>query len=258
GGLPGPTADLSRPGRRQARGARAPGAGSGAVDGERAAAGDHEGHRHRAVRDAGGGAVMTGTTTHRIAVIPGDGIGKEVVPAACRVLERLGERHGFAFQWREFDWSCERYTRTGAMMPSDGVEQVADVDAIFLGAVGYPGVPDHVSLWGLLIPLRRGFAQYINLRPVKLLRGIESPLRGVEPGDLDFVVVRENNEGEYSEIGGRLYRGTEQEVAVQEAVFTRTGVTRVMRYAYELARSRRGRLASATKSNGIIHTMPFW
>jgi len=198
------------------------------------------------------------SATHRIAVIPGDGIGREVVPAACRVLERSGERHGFTLRWREFDWSCERYTRTGAMMPVDGVDQLADFDAIFLGAVGYPGVPDHVSLWGLLIPLRRSFAQYVNLRPVVLLRGIESPLRGVTPRELDFVVVRENNEGEYSEIGGRLYRGTPQELAVQESVFTRAGVTRVMRYAYELARSRGGKLASATKSNGIIHTMPFW
>jgi tartrate dehydrogenase/decarboxylase / D-malate dehydrogenase len=196
--------------------------------------------------------------THRIALIPGDGIGREVVPAAQRVLERSGARHGFGLEWTEFDWSCEYYTRTGRMMPVDGLDQIAGFDAIFLGAVGYPGVPDHVSLWGLLIPMRRTFAQYVNLRPVRLLRGISSPLRGIEPGDLDFVVVRENNEGEYSEIGGRLYRGTPREMAVQEAVFTRTGVEQVMHFAYQLARSRRGGLASATKSNGIIHTMPFW
>ncbi|BCB78242.1 tartrate dehydrogenase [Phytohabitans flavus] len=197
-------------------------------------------------------------TAHRIATIPGDGIGREVVPAAQDVLALAGERHGFRLEWTEFDWSCEYYTRTGRMMPADGLDQVAAFDAIFLGAVGYPGVPDHVSLWGLLIPMRRAFAQYVNLRPVRLLRGIESPLRGIEPGDLDFVVVRENNEGEYSEIGGRLYRGTSREMAVQEAVFTRAGVEQVMRYAYNLARTRRGDLASATKSNGIIHTMPFW
>jgi tartrate dehydrogenase/decarboxylase/D-malate dehydrogenase len=197
-------------------------------------------------------------STHRIAVIPGDGIGREVVPAAQRVLERCGSRHDFRLEWTEFDWGCEYYTRTGRMMPADGLDQVAGFDAIFLGAVGYPGVPDHVSLWGLLIPMRRRFAQYVNLRPVRLLRGIASPLRGIEPGDLDFVVVRENNEGEYSEIGGRLYRGTAREMAVQEAVFTRAGVEQVMHYAFRLARSRRGELASATKSNGIIHTMPFW
>jgi tartrate dehydrogenase/decarboxylase/D-malate dehydrogenase len=144
------------------------------------------------------------------------------------------------------------------MMPENGLETLAAFDAIFLGAVGDPSVPDHVSLWGLLIPIRRAFEQYINLRPVKLLRGITSPLRSIEPGDLDFVVVRENNEGEYSEIGGRLYRGTPRELAVQESVFTRAGVERVQRYAFELARSRGGRLDSATKSNGIIHTMPFW
>jgi tartrate dehydrogenase/decarboxylase/D-malate dehydrogenase len=198
------------------------------------------------------------STIHRVAVIPGDGIGREVVPAAQRVLESCASRHGFRFDWTEFDWSCEYYTRTGRMMPPDGLEILAGFDAIFLGAVGYPGVPDHVSLWGLLIPIRRTFAQYVNLRPIKLLRGITSPLRGIQPGEVDFVVVRENNEGEYSEIGGRLYRSTPREMAVQEAVFTRAGVEQVMHYAYQLARSRRGNLASATKSNGIVHTMPFW
>jgi len=202
---------------------------------------------------------MTGqSNSHRIAVIAGDGIGLEVVPAAQQVLDRVGEQHGFELAWEPFDWSCEHYAQTGRMMPTDGLEQLSGFDSIFLGAIGYPGVPDHISLWGLLIPIRRAFRQYVNLRPVRLLRGIESPLRGIEPGDVDFVVVRENNEGEYSEVGGRLYRDTPQEVAVQEAMFTRFGVERVMRYSYELARSRGGRLDSATKSNGIVHTMPFW
>ncbi len=197
-------------------------------------------------------------TTHRIAVIPGDGIGQEVVPAAQRVLEEVGSTHGFGFDWTEYDWSCERYTRTGRMMPEDGLERLAESDQIFLGAVGFPGVPDHVSLWGLLIPVRRAFAQYVNLRPVKLLPGMVSPLRDVAPGGIDMLVVRENSEGEYSELGGRFGRGTPGELAVQESVFTRVGVERIARFALDLAQGRRGRLASATKSNGIIHTMPFW
>lgn len=196
---------------------------------------------------------------YRIALIPGDGIGREVAPEGVKVLERVAGRFGLSFVWKEFGWSCERYHRLGAMMPGDGIQQLAEHDAIFLGAVGYPGVPDHVSLWGLLIPIRREFRQYINLRPVRLLEGVPCPLVGREPGDIDFMVVRENNEGEYSEVGGRLYAGTKQEMAVQESVFTRRGVDRVLRYAFELARSRAARhLTSATKSNGIIHTMPFW
>jgi tartrate dehydrogenase/decarboxylase/D-malate dehydrogenase len=197
--------------------------------------------------------------THRIAVIPGDGIGKEVVPEGIRVLEAAGRRFGFSVEWKTFDWSCERYARTGSMMPEDGLEQLRAFEAIFLGAVGFPGVPDHVSLWGLLIPIRRGFQQYINLRPVRLLTGARSPLAGRTPADIDMVIVRENNEGEYSEIGGRLYRGTPEEAAVQVAMFTRKGCDRVMRYAFELARKRpRRHLTSATKSNGIIHSMPYW
>ncbi len=195
---------------------------------------------------------------HRVAVIPGDGIGTEVVPAAQRVLERAGELYGFSWRWTELDWSCERYTRTGAMMPQDGLAQLAEHDQIFLGAVGYPGVPDHVALWGLLIPIRRAFEQYVNLRPVRLLRRITSLLRTLPAHGLDFVVVRENSEGEYSEIGGRLLRGTPREAAIQETVVTRVGVERVVRYAMDLAGRRHGRLTSATKSNGIIHTMPFW
>jgi tartrate dehydrogenase/decarboxylase/D-malate dehydrogenase len=196
---------------------------------------------------------------HRIAVIPGDGIGKEVVPEGIRVLDAAGRRFGIEFQWDHFDWSCETYRKTGRMMPEDGLQQIAKHDAIFLGAVGFPGVPDHVSLWGLLIPIRRAFQQYVNLRPVRLLQGVTSPLAGVKPGDVDFWIVRENNEGEYSEIGGRLHAGTDREMAVQESIFTRHGVDRILRYAFDLAQSRPARhLTSATKSNGIIHTMPYW
>jgi tartrate dehydrogenase/decarboxylase / D-malate dehydrogenase len=196
--------------------------------------------------------------TYHVAVIPGDGIGREVVPEGMRVLEAAARRQGFALTWHGYDWSCERYTRTGTMMPKDGLEQLKESDAIFLGAVGYPGVPDHVSLWGLLIPIRRGFRQYVNLRPVRLLAGVDSPLKGRQAGDIDFYVVRENNEGEYSEIGGRLYRGTPMEMAMQQTVFTRMGCDRLMRYAFDLAMTRKKHVTSATKSNGIIHTMPFW
>jgi tartrate dehydrogenase/decarboxylase/D-malate dehydrogenase len=195
---------------------------------------------------------------YRVAVIAGDGIGREVVPEGIIAMEAAARRYGFALEWREFDWSCETYAKTGRMMPEDGLDQLRSFDAVFLGAVGYPGVPDHVSLWGLLIPLRRNFQQYINLRPVRLLAGVDTPLKNRAPGDIDFYVVRENNEGEYSEIGGRLFAGTENEIAMQEAVFTRRGCDRVMRYAFELARTRKSHVTSATKSNGIIHTMPFW
>jgi tartrate dehydrogenase/decarboxylase / D-malate dehydrogenase len=196
--------------------------------------------------------------TFHIAVIPGDGIGKEVVPEGIRVLEAAGERFGFRFNWHNFDWSCETYIKAGKMMPDDGLRQLRPYDAIFLGAVGHPSVPDHVSLWGLLIPIRRGFRQYANLRPVRLLDGIETPLKNWKPGQIDFCIVRENNEGEYSNIGGRIYDGTDEEMAVQQSVFTRRGVDRVLRFAFELARKRRKHVTSATKSNGIIHTMPFW
>jgi tartrate dehydrogenase/decarboxylase / D-malate dehydrogenase len=196
--------------------------------------------------------------TFNIAVIAGDGIGKEVVPEGTRVLEAAGQRFGFRFNWHAFDWSCETYIKTGKMMPEDGLQQLRPFDAVFLGAVGHPSVPDHVSLWGLLIPIRRGFRQYVNLRPVRLFQGIESPLKNWKPGEIDFCVVRENNEGEYSTIGGRLYAGTEEEMAVQQTVFTRRGVDRVMRFAFELARKGKKHVTSATKSNGIIHTMPFW
>lgn len=199
------------------------------------------------------------TSVYRVALIPGDGIGREVLPEGLKVLERVAGRFDIAFYWDEFDWSCERYARHGAMMPADGIDRISRHDAIFLGAVGFPGVPDHVSLWGLLIPIRREFRQYVNLRPVRLFQGVPCPLAGRTPGDIDFYIVRENNEGEYSEIGGRLYAGSAQETVVQESVFTRQGVDRVLRYAFELAQSRDARhLTSATKSNGIIHTMPYW
>lgn len=196
--------------------------------------------------------------TYSIATVPGDGIGNEVVPEAQRVLDCVGARWGFELAWHEFPWGCEYYTREGRMMPQDGLDRLAEHDAVFLGAVGHPDVADHVSLWGLLIPIRRRFRQNVNVRPIRLFRGIEGPLRGAVPGDIDMVVVRENNEGEYSEIGGRIYHGLDEEMAVQESVFTRRGVASVIQYAYDLARSRSGRLVSATKSNGIVHTMPFW
>ncbi len=201
---------------------------------------------------------------YRIALIPGDGIGHEVVPAAAAVLEKVGGQFDFGFEFAEFDWSCERYTKTGQMMPDDGVEQLRAFDGIFLGAVGYPGVEDHISLWGLLIPIRRAFDQYANVRPLKLFEGVKSPLAGRSAGEIDMVIVRENAEGEYSQMGGRIYAGTEREMVVQESVFTRYGVDRIIRHAFELASRRAaengkpGHVTSATKSNGIIHTMPFW
>lgn len=198
-------------------------------------------------------------TSYRIAVVPGDGIGKEVVSEGIRVLEVIGRRFDIDFRWDELPWGCETFTRTGRMMPEDGIEQLRRHDAIFLGAVGFPGVPDHVSLWGLLMPIRRQMQQYINLRPVRLLKGMVSPLRDRGPADIDFIVVRENNEGEYSDIGGRLYPGTEAEMAVQETIFTRRGLDRVLRYAFELARGREAKhVTSATKSNALVHTMTFW
>jgi len=196
---------------------------------------------------------------YKIAVIPGDGIGKEVVPEGLRVLEAAGTKFGIQFQWDEFPWSCAYYAKTGRMMPEDGLDQIRYHDAIFLGAVGFPGVPDYVSLWGLLIPIRRGFEQYANIRPVRLMPGIESPLRGREPGDIEFIVVRENTEGEYSSLGGRSFEGTDFELVIQENVFTRRGVDRILRYAFELARSRpKKHLTWATKSNGIFVSMPYW
>lgn len=197
--------------------------------------------------------------SYKIAVIPGDGIGKEVVPEGIRVLDAAAGKFGLAFDWQHFDWSCQLYTQTGRMMPEDGLEQIRHHEAIFLGAVGFPGVPDHVSLWGLLIPIRRQFQQYVNLRPVRFMPGVRSPLADRRPGDIDFWIVRENSEGEYSNAGGRLHEGTDFEMAMQETVFTRRGVDRILRYAFELAQSRPEKhLTSATKSNGISITMPYW
>ncbi len=195
----------------------------------------------------------------KIALIPGDGIGKEVVPEGVRVMEDLAGRFGFEVKFDSFPYGCAYYLKHGVMMPADGLEQLSGFDAILLGAVGDPNVPDHVSLWGLLIPIRRHFQQYVNLRPVRLLPGIRSPLAERQTEDIDFYIVRENNEGEYSQIGGRLYEGTEREIVIQESIFTRQGVDRILRYAFKLAQSRpKKHLTSATKSNGIIHTMPFW
>jgi len=196
--------------------------------------------------------------SYRIAVVPGDGIGREVTPAALEVLEAAGTRYGFGLEPTEYPWGCDYFVEHGRMMAPDGLERLRDGDAILLGAVGRPDVPDHISLWGLLIPIRRTFRQYVNLRPVKLWPGIESPLRDATPETVDMVIVRENVEGEYSEIGGRMHQNTDDELAIQEAVFTRRGTDRVIAYACELAARRSGRICSATKSNGIIHTMPFW
>ena len=198
-------------------------------------------------------------TIINVAVIPGDGIGTEVMPEGMRVLEAAGNAHGIDFAWSEFDWSCETYLKTGRMMPEDGIEQLSKFDAIYLGAAGFPTVPDHISLWGLLIPIRREFDQYINLRPVRLFDGVPCPLAGRKAGDIDFYVVRENVEGEYSNIGGIENEGTDEELVTQQSVFTRRGVDRVLKYAFELAQSRSAKhLTSATKSNGIVHTMPYW
>lgn len=201
---------------------------------------------------------MTDTKGYSIACIPGDGIGKEVLPEGVRVLDRVAELFGFALDWVEFPWSCEYYSKTGEMMPADGLAQLEKHDAIFLGAVGFPGVPDHVSLWGLLLPIRRKFNQYVNLRPIRLMPGMASPLANAKPGEIDFLIVRENTEGEYSDQGEILNRGTAQETAIQQSVFTRSGIDRIFRYGFETAMKRKRELAYATKSNGIFVAMPYW
>ncbi len=196
---------------------------------------------------------------HKIAVIAGDGIGKEVVPEGIRVLEAAGRKFDIQFQFDEKPWSCDYYALHGKMMPDGGLAEIRHHDAIYLGAVGFPTVPDHVLLWGLLIPIRREFQLYANIRPVRLMPGVPSPLVGRKPGDIDFWVVRENNEGEYSSIGGRLYGGTDQEICMQQTIFTRRGVDRILKFAFELAKTRkRKHVTSATKSNGIAITMPYW
>jgi tartrate dehydrogenase/decarboxylase/D-malate dehydrogenase len=196
---------------------------------------------------------------YKIALIPGDGIGQEVVPEGVRVLDEAGRRFGMSFTWDHRPWGCEYYAQTGAMMPPNGLEGIRNHDAIYLGAVGFPGVPDHLSLWGLLIQIRRKFQQYVNLRPIRLMPNVTSPLRDRLAGDIDIMLVRENTEGEYSDRGQTLHQGSEDETVIQESIFTRRGVDRILRYAFELARKRsRKKLTSATKSNGISLTMPFW
>jgi tartrate dehydrogenase/decarboxylase/D-malate dehydrogenase len=197
---------------------------------------------------------------HKIAVIPGDGIGKEVVPEGLRVLDAAARKFSVDLQLDHFDWSCDYYLAHGAMMPENWKEQIGRHDAIFFGAVGWPAkVPDHVSLWGSLIKFRRDFDQYVNLRPCRLMPGMRTPLADRKPGDIDFFVVRENTEGEYSSVGGRMYEGTEREVVFQQSVFSRKGVDRILKFAFELAKKRpKKHVTSATKSNGISITMPYW
>lgn len=196
---------------------------------------------------------------HAIAVIPGDGIGKEVMVEGLRALDAAARRFGFECQLTHYDWGCEYYKQTGEMMAADGLEQLQRSDAILFGAVGFPGVPDYISVWGLILKIRRAFDQYVNLRPVRLLPGMHSPLAGKRPGDIDFMIVRENTEGEYSSVGGRMFEGTPEEFVIQEAVFTRRGTDRILKYAFELARElKRPHVTSATKSNGLYYSMPFW
>jgi len=195
-------------------------------------------------------------TKATIAVIEGDGIGKEVVPQGVAVIETVARLFGLDIAWDRRDWGCDHHMRFGRMMPEDGLAQIAGHSAIFLGAVGWPTVSDVLSLWTLLMPIRRNFQQYVNLRPVRQFKGVPSPL--ANPGEIDFLIVRENNEGEYSEVGGRMFPDTDQEMVVQDTILTRHGCDRVMRFAFDLARGRKKRLTSATKSNGLIHTMPFW
>ncbi len=198
---------------------------------------------------------------YRISVIPGDGIGQEVMPEGMRVLERAASLYGFTIDQKWHDFAhCDYYLKHGQMMPDDWKEQIGHPDAIFFGAVGWPEkVPDHISLWGSLLQFRREYDQYINLRPARLMPGVPSPLAGREPGSIDMWIVRENTEGEYSSVGGHMFPGTDREIVIQETVMTRYGVDRVLRYAFELANRRPERhLTSATKSNGIAITMPFW
>lgn len=198
--------------------------------------------------------------TYRIASIPADGIGPEVIAAGLQALDVLAQRDGgFALDVTAFDWGSERFRREGALMPGDGIEQLREFDAILFGAVGAPDVPDHVTLWGLRLPICQGFDQYANLRPTRILPGIRAPLAGVGPGDLDWVIVRENSEGEYAGMGGRAHRGLPEEVGTEVALFTRVGVERIMRFAFGLARSRpRGLLTVVTKSNAQRHGMVMW
>src|SRR2546423_5272370 len=202
---------------------------------------------------------MKNATEHSIAVIPGDGIGREVIPEGVRVLEAVGARHGLRFKWQEFPWSCDWYKAHGSMCPPEAPDILRKFDAVYFGAVGNPAiVPDHISAWGLLINFRRWFDLYVNLRPVRLFEGLPCPLAGRKPGDIDYLVIRENTEGEYGNVGGRVFEGTEREAAMQQAIFTRKGVDRILRYAFEQAKARKKHVTSCTKSNGISITMPYW
>jgi tartrate dehydrogenase/decarboxylase / D-malate dehydrogenase len=198
-------------------------------------------------------------TAYKIAVIPGDGIGREVMPEGVRAMEAVAAKHGLRFEWQEFPWSCDWYRAHGRMCPEDAPEILRKFDAVFFGAVGNPAiVADHVSAWGLLINFRRWFDLYVNLRPVRLFQGLPCPLAGRKPGDIDYLVIRENTEGEYGNVGGRMFEGTEREVVTQQSVFSRKGVDRILKYGFELAQTRKKHLTSCTKSNGISITMPYW
>jgi tartrate dehydrogenase/decarboxylase/D-malate dehydrogenase len=197
--------------------------------------------------------------SHKLAVIPGDGIGREVIPAGLAVLEAAAPRFGFTLDRTEFPWGCEQYLKTGRMLEQDGLKKLEDFEAIYFGAVGAPGVPDHVSIWELILPIRQRFDQYVNLRPLRLLPGVPCPLAGRTPADVDMVCVRENSEGEYSGVGARASPGTPKEVAHETSVFTRRGIERIARYAFEVAMKRPRRLlASCTKSNALRHSMVLW
>lgn len=197
----------------------------------------------------------------KIAVIPGDGIGKEVMPEGLRVLDAAAARFGLPLEYKHIEWaSCDYYARAGQMMPDDWKAQLAGMDAIYFGAVGWPQVvPDHISLWGSLLKFRREFDQYLNLRPARTMAGVRCPLAGRKPDEIDLMIVRENTEGEYSSVGGVMFEHTAREIAIQQAVFTRHGTERVMKFAFELARRRKRRhVTVATKSNGIAISMPWW
>jgi tartrate dehydrogenase/decarboxylase/D-malate dehydrogenase len=210
--------------------------------------------------DAPGKLIFVYMKTYRIAVIAGDGIGREVIPAGIKVLEAAGARFGFQFEWTHFSWGSDYYFEHGAMMPADGLDQLRPLDAIYLGAVGDPRLQDNLTLNGLLLPIRRTFDQYACVRPAVLYEGVSSPLAGKKAGEIDFIVVRENTEGEYTQIGGNLYTGREEEVAIQTAVFTRHGTERVIRFAFDRARNRNKKklLTSVTKSNAQGFSMAFW